>query len=223
MEQKVPTTDKSLFVLIGPPAVGKTTWIKSIDLDATTINRDSIVEGAAARHGLTYDESFVAPSDDAVDNRSVEGMEKFGFVVPSDLPWRKFDFSLPQTIHREVFEDLDCMLHDASKDNKSVIIDMTNMVKADRTFYMQHFGDDFRRVAVLFDFQGDRVVREIKQRCIARHNELVKQGKSKNIPGSAIDRMIAAYEPPSVQEGFAEIIADDILSLMLKNPKWNLK
>lgn len=44
---------------------------------------------------------------------------------------------------------------------------------------------------------------------------------SKNIPESAIDRMIASYEPPTRSEGFDEIMAYDILLLMLMNPNWN--
>ena len=57
-----------LFFLIGPPAVGKSTWIQNnadIIGDAAVVNRDEMVEQVASSTSIgTYDEMYVkAPSD----------------------------------------------------------------------------------------------------------------------------------------------------------------
>jgi hypothetical protein len=54
-----------LFFLIGPPAVGKSTWIKNnAPKDAVIVNRDEMVETIASKAGLTYDEMYVrAPKE----------------------------------------------------------------------------------------------------------------------------------------------------------------
>jgi len=57
-----------LFFLIGPPAVGKSTWIQNnrdIIGDAAIVNRDEMVEQVASSTSIgTYDEMYVkAPSD----------------------------------------------------------------------------------------------------------------------------------------------------------------
>ena len=57
-----------LFFLIGPPAVGKSTWIKNnIDIigDAAIVNRDEMVESVASSTTIgTYDEMYVkAPAE----------------------------------------------------------------------------------------------------------------------------------------------------------------
>lgn len=218
----MPTTDKTLYVLIGPPAVGKTTFTKESGIvDSIVINRDDIVEAVAAGHGLTYDEAYAAPTKDAQQGTLVPGYEKFGIVVPSDLTWRESDFELCRTIHREVKEQLSLHLLNASKEEFDVILDMTNLTVKDRSFYMQYFGDDFKKLAILFDFQGEKTIKKIKERCAKRQEELKQNGRSKNISDATIDRMIASYEPPSVNEGFDDIIGYDLFLLSKQNPKWD--
>lgn len=219
MEQKQHT--KTLFVLIGPPGVGKTTWTSTNAEKAMVVNRDSIVESVAAEHGLTYDEAYIAPPEGVAEGDHVPTRERFGKVVPSDLEWRPFDFERQRSIHRRVQEELNKTLLMYANGPHDVVLDMTSLKRSDREMYMQHFGMDFRKVAVLFDFQTEKDISTIKERCRARQEELLKQGRSKSISDAVIDRMVDSYEPPSASEGFDEIVASDILSIMKNNPKWN--
>lgn len=51
-----------LYFLIGPPAVGKSTWIKNNIPNATIISRDDLVELVAEESGIgTYDDMFSKP------------------------------------------------------------------------------------------------------------------------------------------------------------------
>ena len=52
---------KTIYILIGPPSVGKSTWIKNnlSDKNPYIINRDDLVEKIAEEIELTYDDLFV--------------------------------------------------------------------------------------------------------------------------------------------------------------------
>lgn len=197
---------KTLFVLIGPPAVGKSTWVKNHAPTAKVVSRDDVIERVSAKHGLTYDDAYVAPSEQAELGQVVAGMERFGPVVPSDLTWRKLDFQLPQLVHREANAELASAVKAHANDEHDVVLDMTNMDKASRALYMTPFGNDFHKVAVVFNFHDDTLVSTIKKRARERGDELRKQGRPKTISPEVIDRMISAYQVPEASEGFDEII-----------------
>ncbi|QIG70844.1 putative polynucleotide kinase protein [Rhizobium phage RHph_I1_18] len=54
------SSGKRLLILVGPPGVGKSTWIAKMEdnLDATVCSSDRFVELDAADKGLTYNEAF---------------------------------------------------------------------------------------------------------------------------------------------------------------------
>jgi predicted kinase len=47
-------------ILVGPPASGKSTWLDTIEWSeyAWYISTDSVIQGVAHMHGLTYDQTF---------------------------------------------------------------------------------------------------------------------------------------------------------------------
>lgn len=197
---------KTLFVLIGPPAVGKTTWVNKNAPTANVVNRDDVIERVSAKHGITYDEAYVAPPQDATLGLVVPGMERFGPTVPSDLKWRTLDFELPQLVHREANAELAAAVKAHAQDERDVVLDMTNMDKASRALYMTPFGSDFRKVAVVFNFHDDKLVSAIKNRAKERGDKLRAQGRPKTISHEVIDRMISSYQVPDKAEGFDEIV-----------------
>lgn len=58
--------EKKIYILIGPPAVGKSTWVENNlgNQDLHVINRDEIVEEVAEENDLTYDDMFAKPGQD---------------------------------------------------------------------------------------------------------------------------------------------------------------
>ena len=87
---------RKMLVLVGPPSVGKSTWIASNYPEAYVINRDDIVESVASSYGWTYDDMFATPPEDA-EIGDVD--EKYGTVKesPSWMTWA-------ETIFDKVFE-----------------------------------------------------------------------------------------------------------------------
>lgn len=62
MQEAESASKPKLFFLIGPPAVGKSTWIKTnAPKDAVIVNRDEMVETIAGKAGLTYDDMYARP------------------------------------------------------------------------------------------------------------------------------------------------------------------
>lgn len=199
---------KTLYSLIGPPAIGKSTWTKRFAPNASIISRDDVMEHVARENGFTYNDAYMAPPKDAVEGQVVVGMERFGKVVPSDLDWRPFDYEVLQGIHREVNAELQEMASHYAKSEEDVVIDMTNMNKESRALYMPMFSGH-KKVAVVFNFKGDQLVTALKKNAEERAKELAKKGRHKTISGEVIDRMIASYEPPEASEGFDQIVMYD--------------
>ena len=48
----------TMYMLIGVPASGKTTWVEKNKGDALVISSDNLIEAYAADHGMTYNEVF---------------------------------------------------------------------------------------------------------------------------------------------------------------------
>lgn len=205
---------KTLYVLIGPPAIGKTTWIKRYAPNASVISRDDVVERIAHQRGLTYDDAYASPPEGAKAGETIEGMERFGKVVPSVLDWRPYDFEVCQSIYTQANKELIDISNKYANSEHDVVLDMTNMDKANRALYMPIF-KDHKKVAVVFNFKGDELINALKKNAQKRSVELAKQGKTKTISGDVIDRMVAAYEPPEATEGFDDIVFYDNSSHLL--------
>jgi hypothetical protein len=84
-------------------------------------------------------------------------------------------------------------------DEKSVIVDMTNMTIKRRLSTLKYFGDNFYRIAVIFPILSDEEYQIRNQKRISEEN--------KDLPLRIIKRMISSYQPISKEEGFNKIIS----------------
>lgn len=73
---------KKIYVLVGPPSIGKTTWAKKNFDNASPymINRDDVVVASASAQGRIYDYLFVRPPSSV---KLGEYDTKYGEVVCS--------------------------------------------------------------------------------------------------------------------------------------------
>ena len=92
--KKVANEQKNLLILVGPPSVGKSTWVKKNVPDAFVISRDDVVDQVASEVGLTYDDLFASP-DQALPVGHKD--PKYGTVIdrppylPKFLPEKVWD------------------------------------------------------------------------------------------------------------------------------------
>jgi len=176
---------KKIFVLVGPPSVGKSTWIQSnFPEKPYIISRDHIVDRVAKDMGLTYDDMFgQSPEIKAAND-----------LINSKLQER---------------------INAATQQSRDIVVDMTNMSSYARRNALKAVAgreSEYEKIAVLFPFQGAEDV--IKRVAARRAAEVKAQGGSKTIPDAAFDRMFANYEDISPSEGFDKVVHQDNRELL---------
>jgi tRNA uridine 5-carbamoylmethylation protein Kti12 len=217
IEEEEDSSKKKLIILVGPPSVGKSTWIKSNFPQSYIINRDDIVEKVASNYGWTYDDMFSTPPPDA---KIGDSDEKYGKVIkaPSDMPWAKTVFDKALKANSQVQKLMNSKVQGAVPSNKDIVVDMTNMNSGARKNALKSIEgneDQYHAVAVDFKFKGAEDT--IKKMASKRAEAAKRMGKSKTIPDAAFNRMFSSYEEPSKSEGFDEIISVNNIEKLKKS------
>ena len=210
IKENLQNSNKTIYVLVGPPSVGKSTWIKQtfIDVDPYTINRDEIVEQVAKTYGWTYDDLFVDPLPDQGEG---DVSEKYGTVVksPEYMTWQPLSYDKVLEANGKVAELFNKKVLEA-KGQENIVVDMTNMNAGSRKGALKAIEgseDEYRKIAVVFNFKGaEEVIKKVAQK---RAEEAKRQGLSKTIPPEAFDRMFKSFQEVSPEEGFDEVINVD--------------
>lgn len=207
---------KKIFVLVGPPSVGKSTWIQNSFKDdhPFIINRDDIVEKIASSNGWTYDDMFVNPPANAEIG---DEDPKYGKVInaPAWMTWTKTVFDKVQDANNMVQEIFNQRVSSAPTSAKDIVVDMTNMNAPSRKSALNAIKgheENFQKIAVVFEFEGsESIIKKIAQK---RAEAAKRMGKSKTIPDAAFDRMFSAFSRPTAEEGFDQIVSVDNRKLL---------
>jgi len=200
--------NREIYILIGPAAVGKSTWIENnlMDKNPHIINRDLIVEQVAEELGLTYDDMFSVPGD---DKKEGDVDDKFGTVIksPSWMTWQKLSYDKISQANEEIQRRLDRRISESSG-KSCVVVDMTNLTKKSRKGILDKVleatGSGYKKIAVDFEYKGFKEV--IYSASEERSRKYKQIGKSKTISNQVLDRMFSHYEAVDSSEGFDEII-----------------
>ena len=204
---------KTIYVLVGPPSVGKSTWIKQTfsEVSPYVINRDELAEKVAEEYGWTYDDMFMSPPADSTEG---DVSEKYGKVVPAPayMNWP----GAPKLVYDKLVEangKVQKLFTDkvsGAKGQDNIVVDMTNMNSGSRKGALKAIEgqeSEYHKVAVVFNFKGSEDI--IKQVGRKRAEEAKKLGKSKTISDDVFDRMFKNYQEVSPEEGFDEVIMKD--------------
>lgn len=210
IKENLQNSNKTIYVLVGPPSVGKSTWIKQtfVDIEPYIINRDEIVEQVAKTYGWTYDDLFVAPLPDQGEG---DVSEKYGTVVksPEYMTWQPLSYDKVLEANGKVAELFNKKVLEA-KGQENIVVDMTNMNAGSRKGALKAIEgseDEYRKIAVVFNFKGaEEVIKKVAQK---RAEEAKRQGLSKTIPPEAFDRMFKSFQEVSPEEGFDDVINVD--------------
>ena len=203
-EQEEGTENKNIFVLVGPPSVGKTRWIRKTfegQEPPYVINRDDIATGVAGTYKKpdgakwTYDDMFVPPPEGAV-----EGDEDpiYGTVVksPDYMTWQPLSYDKVMTANNKVHELFTKRVAGALPSGKNIVVDMTNMNARARAGALNAIEGategEYKKIAVVFKFEGAEEI--IKKVAAKRAAQAKEEGESKTIPPEAFDRMFKAFQ-----------------------------
>jgi hypothetical protein len=206
-----PGSKKKIYVLVGPPSVGKSTWIKETFQESQpyVINRDDIAEGVAESMGWTYDDMFMAPPKDS--NEGDED-EKYGVVVKSPpwMTWQPLSFDKVLMANSKIQQRFSERVSAASGSGQDIVVDMTNMNAGARKGALKAIEgkeQDYEKIAVVFNFKG---AEDLIMRVAEKRAEVAKRmGKSKTIPPAAMQRMFSSFQDVSPEEGFDKVVPVD--------------
>ena len=210
VKENLQNTNKTIYVLVGPPSVGKSTWIKQtfVDVEPYTINRDEIVEQVSKTYGWTYDDLYVGPLP---EQKEGDVSEKYGTVVksPEYMTWQPLSYDKVMEANGKVAELFSKKVSEA-KSQENIVVDMTNMNAGSRVGALKAIEGvehEYRKVAVVFNFKGAEDI--IKKVALKRAEESKIKGESKTIPQEAFDRMFKSFQEISPEEGFDEVVNVD--------------
>lgn len=195
-----------IVVLVGPPAIGKSTFIKNQfePNSVVLVSRDDIVDSVSKSMNMTYDDMFKTPPEDTVIGQEVE---KFGTVLkaPSYMSWTSKVYSNVQNANKIINQQLEENFRNAVNSGKHVVVDMTNMTAGARKNALKYAeGKNFYKRAVVFTMK-DSNLPELLSRMKNRSETIKASGGSKTIGEDVIYRMIKSFQQISPEEGFDKV------------------
>jgi predicted kinase len=201
---------RKIYVLVGPPSVGKSTWIKNTfsDIQPYIISRDDIVEQIADNLGWTYDDLFVVPPE---GSKLGDYDKKYGKVIQSP----RLSFSKVLEANNKVQVLLTKRFSNAVNSGKDIVVDMTNMTAGARKNALKAIqGSEnlFEKIAVVFPFEGaEEIIIDVARK---RAEAAERMGKSKTLPDSVMRNMFASFQKVTPDEGFDKVIQQDNRELL---------
>jgi len=168
-------TNANITVLIGPPAVGKTTWREAnVGPDDVVVSRDDIMEQYAVENSIIGTEvdchvckgdgfntviSFNAgPVDHDCYNCKATGKSK---VKNYSELWKYLE---DNNLHKEIDVILQTTFKEAVKANKNVVIDMTNMSRKTRRKWLANVPKNYSKTAVVFAVDYEEILKRSNNR-----------------------------------------------------------
>lgn len=187
-----------VYTLIGPPAVGKSTWVDKAFMGKQRylVSPDATKMTATRLFDLSYSELNARPKNE----HDIE--PRFGSIIESN---KKLMYGDVYTANRMAQKLLYKAMRDAQKSTIPVVIDATNMTVRSRRFMCSKFMNErsenknFRNIAVVFDVDMTDLDIILK---IA--NERSQKGKY--VPSNVITKALKSYEAPTLEEGFDNIL-----------------
>jgi len=209
---------KKIYVLVGPPSIGKTTWINQNfgDTPPYVISRDKVVEAIASAKNWTYDDLFVCPPKSA---KLGDFDVKYGEVVrsPEYMTWQPLSYSHVVAANDRVETEFREKICEASGYD-TIVVDMTNLNKDARRRALKPIEGkeaDYKKIAVVFRFDGaENTVLELSR---LRSMVSAKNGRPKTVTEETVKRIIGSFENICGDEGFDNVMSVDNRSLL---PMW---
>lgn len=219
---------KEIYILIGPAAIGKTTYIQNagfLENKLCIVSRDEVVGRVSERYKLEFDDLYHFPPHDSVVGTYVPGFEKYGKVIESPeiiLHLHPFSYEYLNSVNAEInyrfYNEFQTAIR--RDDISFIVIDRIHMRSNERKAYMSYLDFDrknFIVTAVLFNFKDEDTLDIIEQISISRTKSLITEGKRpRTVSRKVQEKMIEFYEEPSYEEGFDSIITIDTLPNLRK-------
>lgn len=224
-KKKKPDKSKNFYVLVGPPAVGKTSWIADfIENENETfvvLSRDQIIEDQIfPKYKFSNNELYtIAPPKDAEVGKKIDGMENFGKVIMDKKGRKAFEHIL--RANAEVEETLKKEIKGALRiEPENIIVDAINATDRERAVSLDIVKDkpNYKKIAIYFEFKPyqDQIKDRAAKRAMNLRKELGKQF-DRTIPDKVYETIFNRITIPHISEGFDEVYAYDSFKKVKKD------
>lgn len=213
---------KEIYILIGPAAIGKTTYAKNIGFPKGLcfVSRDEVVSEVSKRYDLSFDDLYHFPPHDAEIGTYIPGFEQYGKVIKSPnivLHLHPFSYEYLDNVNAEInyrfYNEFQTAIR--KDDIQFIVVDRIHMRSHERKAYAHYLDFDrskFFVTAILFNFKDKDTLDIIEQMSILRTKSLIESGeRTRTVPRKVQEKMINFYEEPSLEEGFDSIVYVDTL------------
>lgn len=212
---------KEIYILVGPAAIGKTTYTKNAGFPPNkmvVVSRDDVVARVSEKYNLSFDDLYHFPPDDATPGSYIPGFEWCGKVIPSPsvvAHLHKYSYQYLDSVNAEInygfYNEFQAALRNPQID--FIVVDRVHLRLKERAAYLNYIRNknDVVLCAVLFNFEDKDTVDVIEKVSEIRNRELKKQGKGRIVPRAVQENMIKHGEPITDAEGFNSIIKVDTL------------
>lgn len=222
---------KEIYILIGPGAIGKTTYITNIGFPKeklAIISRDEIVESICKKYEVTNDELFLYPPHNATPGELIIGQEQYGKVIESPAivaHLHPFSFETINSYNVEIHEIYYDKFREACENPAIdyIILDRVHMRLEERQKYFPYIESnrkDFFVTATLFNFQDADTLDIIGLTSQIRTERMKQEGVHvRSVPQSVQENMLKFYVEPTLEEGFDSIVNINTLPVLKDNIK----
>jgi predicted kinase len=209
---------KNFYILIGPPAVGKSTWVKQhVGEDAKIISKDDIIEDIIfPKYNLANKDIFTHAGDLEVGKEHPE-KKKLGKVRLN----KRFSVSQNKEVETKVFdiaykagEELnsiyDKRMQEAINSGvNNIVVDAVHSRKSTRksTIDLVRDNPQYKIIGVIFPFKGyEKQIQKSADERAKKFLELYGPDFDRSVSPEDYQKIYSEYENPSKSEGFDEII-----------------
>lgn len=194
------TEQYTVTLLIGVPHTGKTSYVQENAEDGDIIlSMDDITESVAPLFNFGYNDLFEAPIQPGQPGYTEDQYsQKYGKMVDQQIQHKigrqpkVWEHVIPA--EKACFQLFDLVVE--AGQSRNVIIDMTNLSKGARSFYMTKFPNHEKKAVFFPSPSLETTIQRVAER---------RDRTGKNIPVQVLKRMHESIEPPTNDEGFASI------------------
>lgn len=217
---------KEIYILLGPAAIGKTTWINSVGFikeKLAIISRDDVVRDVSKKYNLDFDDLYHFPPHDSKPGQLIPGFEKYGKVIKSPSIVKHlhpFSYQYLDSVNAEINYTFYNQFQYAVRnpDIDYVVVDRVHLRKKERDSYLNLLAShryDYYISAIQFNFQDPDTLNIISKMSELRTKKMKAAGERyRTVPREVQANMIKFYEPIKTSEKFDAIINVDTLPML---------
>lgn len=214
---------KEIYILVGPAAIGKTTYLNNIGFPKDKlclVSRDEVVADVSLRYNLSFDDLYHFPPHNATLGTYIPGFENYGKVIESPeivLHLHPFSYQYLNEVNAEInyrfYNEFNAAIRNPNIDY--VIVDRVHLRDYERRIYFEYLEKnrkDFFVTAVVFNFEDPDTLDIIEQMAELRKQNLIQSGqRTRTVKRKVQENMIKFYEPLKLEDGYDAIAKIDTL------------